>query len=56
MNLIKHYYSLVWKRLSAENGLGFVAVGAAGARGLAVETAGGAKGGGANRGAAPVEG
>lgn len=41
---------LVWNRLSAENGFGLAVVGAADDRGLAVETGGGASGGGANRG------
>lgn len=47
---------LVWNRLSAENGLGLVAVGATGAKGLAVDTGGGARGGGAKIAGAPLAG
>lgn len=41
---------LVWNKLSAENGFGLAVVGAADDKGLAVETGGGARGGGANNG------
>jgi len=41
---------LVWNKLSAENGFGLAVVGAADDKGLAVETGGGARGGGANSG------
>lgn len=41
---------LDWNRLSAENGFGLAVVGAADDKGLAVETGGGARGGGANSG------